>query len=546
MGRRRRKARPSTGSASRPSKLPSASAAAQCSPLPGRPFGFAAPTDASPDEHVRALRHLAVVAAVLGMLSLATYLLPDARWARPWEPGEGVPIVRLFVDETSEPIAGVATGGGSAEPSAAGIEPAVLANLEEAATGDDVGGAEPVAAAQRGGEVRIEPAELEGLVREIEDPDGVAMRAFYDALHRTASGQPGAITRVAHFGDSSIALDGITQTVRRDLQRRFGDAGHGWLLVARGFLPYRHHDIRHDSSDGWRLMEITRLPLEDGRYGLGGYQARSIVGARATFQTAEHEAPVGRSVSRFDVYYQRHARGGRFEIRVDDGAPILVDTRGEPTSDEVHRVSVPDGPHRFELRTVGHGESRLYGVVLERDGPGVVYDSLGMVGARASRFLGFDPEHLRRQLELRGTHLVVIGYGGNDADDERTVEQFESDFRRVARLVRQARPEASCLLFAPLDQAERDERGQIRTMPTVPRIVAAMRAAARAEGCAFFDTWSAMGGEGAMARWFRARPRLAFGDFRHATPAGYRVIGNMFYRALLAGFAAHLERRGGA
>jgi len=111
--------------------------------------------------------------------------------------------------------------------------------------------------------------------------------------------------------------------------------------------------------------------------------------------------------------------------------------------------------------------------------------------------------------------------------------------------VRQARPDASCLLFAPLDQAERDPRGRIRTLETVPMIVSAMRRAAQAEGCAFFDTWSAMGGEGGMERWFRSRPRLAFGDFRHATPAGYRVIGNMLYKALLKGFADHLARRRG-
>jgi hypothetical protein len=47
-----------------------------------------------------------------------------------------------------------------------------------------------------------------------------------------------------------------------------------------------------------------------------------------------------------------------------------------------------------------------------------------------------------------------------------------------------------------------------------------------------------------MGRWFRRSPRLSSGDFRHATPAGYRVIGHMFYRALLAGFRDYLERSG--
>jgi lysophospholipase L1-like esterase len=108
-------------------------------------------------------------------------------------------------------------------------------------------------------------------------------------------------------------------------------------------------------------------------------------------------------------------------------------------------------------------------------------------------------------------------------------------------MVRRARPEAACLLMAPLDQATRDERGNITTLAPVPIIVEAQRRAARAEGCAFFDTYAAMGGEGAMRRWFRSEPRLAFGDYRHATPAGYTVIGNMLYKALLKGFSDFLE-----
>jgi lysophospholipase L1-like esterase len=79
-------------------------------------------------------------------------------------------------------------------------------------------------------------------------------------------------------------------------------------------------------------------------------------------------------------------------------------------------------------------------------------------------------------------------------------------------------------------------------MPTIPVIVAAQKAAAEAEGCAFFNTYEAMGGEGAMGAWSRARPRLAMSDYRHATPEGYQVIGNLFYKALLKAFADHVAR----
>jgi lysophospholipase L1-like esterase len=507
-----------------------------------RPYGMDEPCEATPYEQRKGLRHLALVGAMIALFAAGTYGDPSLVSLRPWVPGEDVPIVRLFGD-APEGGASIAAAGGAGESGEGSVDETVLANLEDEVPPSREGppgsgtGTEPVDPAQR--RVHIDPSELEGLTVEIEDASGTAMRSFYESLHRTARGEAGAITRVAHFGDSSIALDGITQTLRQRFQHRFGDAGHGWVLAARGTMPYRHRDVRHDSSPSWTLMDITHLPLRDGRYGLGGYQARSWSGANARFGTAEDPSPVGRAVSRFEVFYQRHPRGGRFELRVDGGEPAIVDSEGE-TSDEVHEIEVADGPHRLEVRALGHGETRLYGVVMERSGPGVVYDSLGMVGARARRFLGFDVDHLRRQLDLRGTNLVVIGYGGNDADDERSEAEFEDDFRRVARLVREARPEASCILFAPLDQAERDERGRIATLPAVPRIVAAMRTAARAEGCAFFDTWRAMGGAGGMERWYRSEPRLASSDFRHATPAGYRVLGNMFYKALLSGFADHL------
>ncbi|MGB5285672.1 MAG: GDSL-type esterase/lipase family protein, partial [Polyangiales bacterium] len=216
-------------------------------------------------------------------------------------------------------------------------------------------------------------------------------------------------------------------------------------------------------------------------------------------------------------------------------------TRADAVGDGVHSIEVPDGPHFIELRYQRGGPVNFYGVAVEREGPGVVYDSLGLVGARANRLLNFDEAHIEHQLEQRGTNLIVLGFGGNEASDDRTEQMFYEDYMKVLRRMRQGREDLSCLVFAPLDQARRT-RGRIRTLPTIPLIVAAQRRAAIDSDCAFYDTWQAMGGEDAMRRWYKARPRLAMGDFRHATPAGYEIIGNMFYKAILAGFADYLSR----
>ena len=501
-----------------------------------------------------ALTHLFTACAVLAVLAMVPYASEQLRTWQPWVSGEGVPLVRMFTgDEAVEGGMAVATGGAVSRLSAAPTEARIAEQLGAAVasnlTDDEAPARAVLAAPDAGGEadtgpsVRIDPSELEGLVLEIEDPEGRAMAPFYEALVHTAEREAGAITRVAHYGDSSIAGDGITMTLRRRFQQRFGDAGHGFILIARGTMPYHHVDVDHTASDDWTLVQLIRSGLRDHLYGYGGVQYRGGSGDTARFETSDR-GPIGHTVSHFELWFQRHPRGGRVDLSVDRGERVEVSTRGEEVTDDWHMVDVPDGDHRLDLRTVGGGESHLYGMVLERDGPGVVYDSLGMVGARARRMLGYDFEHFRRQHAHRQTNLIVLGFGGNDADDARTPEQFETDFRRVARMVRRARPEAACLLMAPLDQAQRDDRGSIATIDQVPVIVEAQRRAALAEGCAFFDTYGAMGGEGSMRRWYRSTPRLAFADFRHATPEGYRVIGNMLYKAMLKGFADYLEREG--
>ena len=485
------------------------------------------------------LQHLTIVTVFMFAACALTYVIPPMAELRPWIPGEeDVPVVRLF--KAWGEIPAFAGHGGSYRASttteagterlAESVGETVAANL----------GKEPVAAPGRPEDgLTIDPSEYDGISVFVEDPSGRGMRPFYEALEKTARGDAGAITRVGHYGDSSIATDLITSTVRENLQARFGDAGHGFILAAKGYIPYKHRGVRQSSNpDSWEIREVVRRQDREGYYGYGGVQSRAMRGAWARVGTAKR-GEVGKNASRFEIYYETRPRGGKFTVRLDDQKRETVSTKGEALGEGVYTVRAPDGPHSIEFRYSRGGTVSFYGVVVERDGPGVVYDSLGLVGARANRLLNFDESHIRRQLERRGVNLIVLGFGGNEASDDKTEELFYEDYMKVLRRMRQGREDLGCLVFAPLDQARR-HRGRIRTLPTIPLIVSAQRRAAFDSGCAFYDTWQAMGGEDAMRRWYKARPRLAMGDFRHATPAGYEIIGNMFYKALLAGFARHL------
>ena len=79
--------------------------------------------------------------------------------------------------------------------------------------------------------------------------DAMGLEHFYGALARTAKGD--GVTRIVHYGDSPTTADLITGDVRHLLQARFGDAGHGFILIDKPWAWYQH-DMVKLSGSGWQ------------------------------------------------------------------------------------------------------------------------------------------------------------------------------------------------------------------------------------------------------------------------------------------------------
>ncbi|HGG56772.1 MAG TPA: hypothetical protein ENK31_03125, partial [Nannocystis exedens] len=224
-----------------------------------------------------------------------------------------------------------------------------------------------------------------------------------------------------------------------------------------------------------------------------------------------------------------------------------VSTLAENLEDRWTTIDVEDGAHSLSIRAAGGGKVRAYGITLERLGPGVVWDGLSQVGALTRRLLNWDPEHIRSQVAHRNPELVVLMFGGNDMNMRGTMDNYKRELGAVIQLFVPeeappgALPPPACLIMAPLDHGERRGR-QIVTRAIVPKLVEAQRQVAEEHGCAFFDTYAAMGGEGSMGRWARSEPRLGSGDLSHLSYHGHRVIGAMLFQALLDGYADFRQR----
>lgn len=376
----------------------------------------------------------------------------------------------------------------------------------------------------------------------ISDPTD-SLQGFYRALTRTEAGEAGAITRVTHMGDSSIGMDQLPHYLRRRFQDRFGDGGTGFVLVQPHSTSYRNNTVHLRARRPWMFCYMIFRCFEDGHYGLGGVATIGSRGARTVIETREDE-DYGSSASHLELWYATQRRGGRLGLRVDADEEILLDTRADEIEDRFHRMDLVPGPHRVRVRHAGGGRARAYGVVLETDGPGVVWDTLSMIGAFTRRLLEYDEEHFRGQLAARGSDLVVLGYGGNDLRRHVGrgvgIEEFQEETREVLSRVRAALPEAGCLLTGII---EHEMSGRSRIWPRhVQAVVDAQRAAAHEAGCAFFDVYSAMGGAGSYRRWMRQG--RAARDLKHLSPAGRRVVAGWIYDALVSGYIAHRSESG--
>ncbi len=370
----------------------------------------------------------------------------------------------------------------------------------------------------------------------IEDPTHDLAR-FFGRLAATLRGEPGAITRISHFGDSPLTGDLISGEARSLLQREFGDSGPGFTLIARPWGWYGHQGLSLSSS-GWRVRSPLLGNSGNGRHGLSGISFTAAAsGAKARIEIEESSA------SKLDVTFLREPTGGRFSVVVEDNEArhlaTEVSTRG-PSGPSLATLRVVDSAHTITLRPLGDGPVTLFGIALERTRPGLVYDAIGANGGSVHFLTLLDGESWQEDLKNRASDLVILNYGTNESGYAGIPgPRYERDYATVIERIRAALPNGSILIMAPMDRGMRAESGEAITMPTIPRIVAAQRRIAQDNACAFFNTFEAMGGEGTMALWYDAEPRLVSGDFTHTTKQGSDRVARLLVGAIRQAFEGY-------
>lgn len=378
-----------------------------------------------------------------------------------------------------------------------------------------------------------------GLPVAIEKGGGHPLAHFHEALERAAAGEGQA--HIVFYGASHVASDTFTGPLRVALQKRYGDAGHGFVLPVHPWRSYRHLGVEIESNDrDWKTLRIKASSSKEDLdyYGLAGVAVESDVrGAYGEVRTSDRWS-VGRKVGVFEVWYFKQPGGGDFDVLIDGKRVERIHTASRKPEAGYATYHVPDGPHALRVVVRGNGKVRIFGVSMERERPGVVLDTVGINGARSRYQLLWNDELYREHLARRHPDLVVLAYGTNESGDDRPIADYERDLREVVARVRDTVPDASCLLIGPSDRPVQVDPDIFQDRPRTEKIIAVQRRVAFHYGCGFFDLVAFEGGPLSMVEWAAADPPYARSDHIHFTIRGYDRLGDVMYQALLEGMPA--------
>jgi lysophospholipase L1-like esterase len=358
--------------------------------------------------------------------------------------------------------------------------------------------------------------------------------------------------RILAYGASHTQADIYSSYLRYYLQSRFGNGGTGFIPVGmeRGWSRHdfrvRSHDVQVEYVQAKAPLEVLRTPAASrARRHLGLAGSAALAGRDSWLRvTPTNDLDPELTASQYGLFYAADPDGSGISVRVDGGDPVRLSTRANSVEARYHTFERPLGWHDVEVRSLGQGQSRLFGLSVERIGPGVVVDTLGIKGTRAASLLLWDQKLWEEHMQRRAPDLVLLAYGTNETTDRsQPIEEYAADLARVLVRVRQALPNASCVLVGPGDFPKSEHDGWV-TRPRLLEIIAEQRRLAPEFGCGFWDAYSFMGGAGAMDEWVRANPRMGAPDHIHLTTRGYVRMGMMLGDALLRAYDAQQIQSG--
>lgn len=355
--------------------------------------------------------------------------------------------------------------------------------------------------------------------------DSIGLNAFFQKLKKLKTGERKSVT-IVHIGDSHILADQFSGEIREALQNEYGNAGRGLIFPYKLAESNGPNDYRSSSNIKWDNRKVINSK-KTYNIGISGMTIKTKIDTadfgikvKDTITYAFNKVTLfhDKSDSAYDyMLFDGSERNiGFIKSRVTDKRPY--------TSTVVFDTLVKQVVFKAVRYDTTQCYAQIYGLLLENGKQGIIYNTIGVNGARYYHF------NLSRsffeQLAYLRPDLIIVSMGANEAFGKpfnmasinKTIDYFITTSQKVC-------PQAKFIITTPSDSYKKRKKnanaGVVRTL---------LVKYCKQKNIAYWDLYNVMGGFGSMSKWNKAK--LSQPDRLHFNKAGYQLQAELFLKAL--------------
>ncbi len=350
------------------------------------------------------------------------------------------------------------------------------------------------------------------------------LKSFFDALSKAKQKR----IHIAHWGDSIIMGDVISEYLRENLQKQFGGEGAGFVSIKTDEI---RSTTRVSFSNDWQESSLftrnsNKLPL-----GING----------AVFMPSEGSW-VKYEVGRFNNHFRTLSYGKLFYANAPQGAYVTctfsnhtVQTLQLESGKNLKKLDIwfPAGTSFVTITFRSCSGGYFYGVSFE-NGEGVYVDNFPIRG-NTGVGLGEIPLNVLREFNSYMNYkFLIINFGVNIVSNQYSnYVWYESQMSKIVDYLQQAFPQTSILLVSVGDKGIK-KGSTFVTDPGIPMLLRSQEKIVSQRNIAYWNMFEAMGGANIISDWVDSTPALAYKDYCHLTNNGGKIIADLLSDALLA------------
>ena len=263
----------------------------------------------------------------------------------------------------------------------------------------------------------------------------------FDTLLKYGAGR----LKIVHIGGSHIQADIYTHRVRQ----RFFEFEPG-ILGSRGFIfPYRiaqtnnPSNYRVEFSGNWTFCKNTQREAKC-ELGLAGYSVTTSDTTASVKIFLNQDSTVHFEYNRLKVFHPNTGKDYQVKIFPQEYCSAQIRNQRLGYTEYFFTTYLDSVELRVRQTDSLQHQFELLGLSFESDDPGIIYNAVGVNGARLESFLRC--ELFEEHLVALNPDLIIISVGTNDGNIRRfDTGLYRNEYMELLKHIRNAAPDAAIL-----------------------------------------------------------------------------------------------------